>query len=548
MAYLVERIRPIAAQGFVTPAFRAGLLGGAATAGTGIALVALPVFLLWIVSPYVESGVDGVVHLAACLWLLAHGVTLVHGGTPLGVPPLLLTVLLGVLFHRAAARTAGQAVRRPAEPPQAADPADPDPAFTDADCTDADLTDAAEGMAGVLVPSQAGAVMLGLCLGYLLVAAVALVSAATVGGSGLGIGPLGLPDVGRLLLVVLSVAAGGVRAGTGEWPWVGLRRGLGGWWRSSPWTRLRFRSALLFEEERPGEADGAEEFEEFERDRWTLRWVRRWTPSWLPAQDLRARLDRCRRWCGHRLSWLFAWPLGRLYVPGGATVAVRAGAGAGAALLGGGAVVFTVSLLLHFGAAGSVAGRLAPDLVGRVSLLLLCATVLPNAAVWAAGYALGPGFALDGRFSPLVDAASQPPEFPLFAALPGAGRSPLVLLVVVVPLVAGAVLGVLVGRAAEEWGVLATACISVLAAGCAGVLALAFAAASGGALGSSALAQVGPSPWWTGAAAFGWTLGAGLPGALLARGLPRIRLPRIRLHRITRRRFTRRPFTDWRSR
>ncbi len=526
MAYLVERIRPIAAQGVVTPAFRAGLLGGAATAGTGIALVALPVFLLWIVSPYVESGVDGVVHLAACLWLLAHGVTLVHGGTPLGVPPLLLTALLGVLLHRAAARTAGQAVRRAAGPPEETDPA--------------------EGIADEPVPPQAGAVMLGLCLGYLLVAAVALVSAATVGGSGLGIRPLGLPDVGRLLLLVLSAAASGVRSVTGEWPWTGLRRGMGRWWRSRPWTRLRFRSALLFEDGEPLAGEGAAEagaFEEFESDRRPLRRLRRWTPSWLLSQDLPARLERCRRWCGHRLSWLFAWPLGRLYVPGGVTVAVRAGAGAGAALLGGGAVVFAVSLLLHFGTAGSVAARLAPDLVGRVSLLLLCATMLPNAAVWAAGYSLGPGFALDGRFSPLVDAVSQSPEFPLFAALPGAGRSPLVLLVAVVPLVAGAVVGVLVGRATEEWGVLATSCISVLAALCTGVLALVFAAASGGALGSAALAQVGPSPWWTGAAAFGWTLAGGLPGALLARGLHRFRLHRFRLHRITRRRFTRRRFT-----
>ena len=539
MAYLVERIRPIAAPGFATPAFRAGLVGGAATAGTGIALVALPVFLLWIVSPYVESGVDGVVHLAACLWLLAHGVTLVHGGTPLGVPPLLLTALLGVLLHRAAARTAGQAVRRPDEPPAEADSDFTGPdftgqGFTDPDFTDPDFADPAEDRAGASV-SRAGAVMLGLCLGYLLVAAVALVSAATVGGSGLGIGPLGLPDVGRLLLLVLSVAAGGVRAGAGEWPWSGGRRGLARWWRSRPWTRLRLRSALLFEEEpaRTEATGGAGEAEGFESDRWPLRWLRRGSPSWLLSLDPPARLDRCRRWCGHRLSWLFAWPLGRLYVPGGATAAARAGAGAGAALLGGGAVVFAVSLLLHFGAAGSVAGRLAPDLVGRVSLLLLCATVLPNAAVWAAGYSLGPGFALDGRFSPLVDAASQPPEFPLFAALPGAGRSPLVLLVAVVPLVAGAALGVLVGRAAEEWGVLATACISVLAALCTGVLVLVFAAASGGALGSSALAQVGPSPWWTGAAAFGWALGVGLPGALLARGLPR-----LRPHRITRRRFT----------
>jgi hypothetical protein len=77
MAFLVHRLRPTAsAEPSPPPPLRAGLLGGAGAAGAGLASVALPIFFLWIVSPYVESGGGGVVHLAACLWLLAHGAEL----------------------------------------------------------------------------------------------------------------------------------------------------------------------------------------------------------------------------------------------------------------------------------------------------------------------------------------------------------------------------------------------------------------------------------------------------------------------------------------
>jgi hypothetical protein len=398
MAFLMERLRPPAAWGVCVPALRTGLLAGAAAAATGLAAVALPVFFLWIVSPYVESGPGGVVHLAACLWLAAHGGTLMHGGTPLDVPPLLLSVLLLAGLYRAAAR-AGRAAE----------------------------------------PDQAGSVLLGLCAGYLLVGACTVAAAAT---GKLDVVPAS--GFGCLALTALPVAVLGARraeteAGRGR---VAL----------PPWLRL---------------------------------------PGWL-------------------------------YVPGGAATALRAGTAAAAALLGSGALVLAASLLAHFGAAGELFAQLAPDFVGRLALLVLCAALLPNAAVWGAAYALGPGFTLVGGMGPLSAAAVRAPAFPLLAALPGPGRSLLGLSALALPPVAGAVSAVLVGRAARDWGPPETVRVGTAAALCTAVLATLCAAVSGGALGTAALAQVGPSPWWTGLAALGWTSAVGIPGALLVRWNPRL--------------------------
>ncbi|WP_241266190.1 DUF6350 family protein, partial [Streptomyces boncukensis] len=83
------------------------LLGGAVAAGLGLGALAVLVLLLWIVSPYPDSGADGALHIAADLWLLAHGAHLTRldtlGGAPapLGVTPLLLTVLPVWLLRRA---------------------------------------------------------------------------------------------------------------------------------------------------------------------------------------------------------------------------------------------------------------------------------------------------------------------------------------------------------------------------------------------------------------------------------------------------------------
>ncbi|WP_221939449.1 DUF6350 family protein [Streptomyces sp. RLB3-5] len=85
----------------------ASLLGGALAAGLGLGSFAVLVMMLWISSPYPDSGPSGSLHVAAALWLLAHGVELVRTETlsglpmPMGVTPLLLVVLPVWLLYRA---------------------------------------------------------------------------------------------------------------------------------------------------------------------------------------------------------------------------------------------------------------------------------------------------------------------------------------------------------------------------------------------------------------------------------------------------------------
>ncbi|MFL4948600.1 DUF6350 family protein [Streptomyces sp. MMS24-I31] len=91
-----------------SPGLGAGLLGGAVAAGLGLGSFAVLVIALWISSPYPDSGPGGALHVAAALWLLAHGAELVRTDTltgvpaPMGVTPLLLLALPALLVHRAA--------------------------------------------------------------------------------------------------------------------------------------------------------------------------------------------------------------------------------------------------------------------------------------------------------------------------------------------------------------------------------------------------------------------------------------------------------------
>ncbi|MEU3372506.1 DUF6350 family protein [Streptomyces sp. NPDC006660] len=84
------------------------LLRGAIAAGLGLGALAVLVMVLWISSPYPDSGPGGALRTAASLWLLAHGTRLVRPETltgspaPVGLVPLLVTALPVWLAHRAA--------------------------------------------------------------------------------------------------------------------------------------------------------------------------------------------------------------------------------------------------------------------------------------------------------------------------------------------------------------------------------------------------------------------------------------------------------------
>ncbi|MEU7643644.1 cell division protein PerM [Streptomyces huasconensis] len=91
-----------------SPGLATCLAGGAVAAGLGLGSLAVLVIALWISSPYPDSGPDGALHIAASLWLLAHGTELIRADTlsgtptPVGVTPLLLAALPGWLVYRAA--------------------------------------------------------------------------------------------------------------------------------------------------------------------------------------------------------------------------------------------------------------------------------------------------------------------------------------------------------------------------------------------------------------------------------------------------------------
>ncbi|MFE5139724.1 DUF6350 family protein [Streptomyces fagopyri] len=102
MSLLITRMR------HRSPGLAAGFLGGVLAAGLGLGSLAVLVMMLWISSPYPDSGPGGALHVAAALWLLAHGVELARTDTlsgvpmPVGLTPLLLTLLPAWLLHRAA--------------------------------------------------------------------------------------------------------------------------------------------------------------------------------------------------------------------------------------------------------------------------------------------------------------------------------------------------------------------------------------------------------------------------------------------------------------
>ncbi|OIJ99098.1 DUF6350 family protein [Streptomyces colonosanans] len=91
-----------------SPGVGACLLGGVVAATLGLGVLVLLVMVLWISFPYPDSGPDSVLHLAAALWLQAHGVVLVRTETlsgvpaPVGLTPLLTALLPVWLLHRAA--------------------------------------------------------------------------------------------------------------------------------------------------------------------------------------------------------------------------------------------------------------------------------------------------------------------------------------------------------------------------------------------------------------------------------------------------------------
>jgi len=167
-----------------------------------------------------------------------------------------------------------------------------------------------------------------------------------------------------------------------------------------------------------------------------------------------------------------------------------------AVLLGGGALAVAAALVAHFARVLALTRSLQAGAPGGAALMVLGAVFVPTAVVWAAAYAVGPGFGvgIGTVVAPAGVALGPVPAFPLLGVLPGAGKAPGVsLLVLAVPVMAGALIGVMAARrpARTPGRTVAEASASGAVAGLAlGVLAW----LSAGSLGAVRMSQIGPNP------------------------------------------------------
>ncbi len=201
----------------------------------------------------------------------------------------------------------------------------------------------------------------------------------------------------------------------------------------------------------------------------------------------------------------------RLLSSGGAALALLLAAGA---LLVGG------SLAAHGSRAAELAGSSDPGVLGGFALLLAGLALVPNAVVWGVAWLTGPGVAVGvgTAVGPFGHELGPVPALPLLAALPGTGVPEWAgVLVLAVPLLAGAVAGRLVARdltgcSAVRTG-LEAAAVGPLVGGAVGVLAW----LSGGAVGGERLVELGPSPMAVAAATTATVAVGAAAGALVRR-------------------------------
>lgn len=119
MTQMTERSPMLPAERARTLALASAFLRGGVAAGLGLGSLAVLVTVLWISSPYPDSGPGGALRTAAAVWLLAHGAELVRPDTlsgvpaPVGVVPLLLVAGPVWLVHRAARDAAEPEEGRP---------------------------------------------------------------------------------------------------------------------------------------------------------------------------------------------------------------------------------------------------------------------------------------------------------------------------------------------------------------------------------------------------------------------------------------------------
>jgi hypothetical protein len=143
----------------------------------------------------------------------------------------------------------------------------------------------------------------------------------------------------------------------------------------------------------------------------------------------------------------------------------------------------------------TLSNALQPGLLGGIALLFAQLAYAPNAVVWSASYALGAGFTLGqgSLVAPISTQLGLLPSVPLFGALPGVGPGPSTQLWwLAAGVLAGAVAAWLVVRDRPTARADQTCVVGGLSGLVAALVFVGLAWASGGNLGASRLAGVGP--------------------------------------------------------
>jgi hypothetical protein len=183
-----------------------------------------------------------------------------------------------------------------------------------------------------------------------------------------------------------------------------------------------------------------------------------------------------------------------------AAVALRGGAIVAAGMIAVGALAVSLLLVVNYSTVISLYESLHSGIAGGAALTIAQISFLPNLAIWAASWLLGPGFALGtgSSVSPLGTQLGLIPSLPVFGALPrgsAVGFAALLVPVVIGLLVSAA----LRSRITEPGDFSLRQAGRMLGAGfgmglvAAAILGL-LAMWSGGALGPGRLTDVGPNP------------------------------------------------------
>ncbi|GAB7048594.1 cell division protein PerM [Catenuloplanes indicus] len=210
--------------------------------------------------------------------------------------------------------------------------------------------------------------------------------------------------------------------------------------------------------------------------------------------------------------------------------AVRTGVVGGLLILATGAGSTGLAIALNGGDASDMISAYRTGVAGQAGITLVSLAYAPNAAIWAVGYLLGPGFSLGTHTTVQITQVSVGalPTVPLVAGLPSGPLGGLGAALPAVPLIAAMLAGWLLHRRLRRagrdpsrpprvvpWRRLTAA--AAMSGPVAGVVLFVAAFASGGPLGGGRLSELGTSAWQVGLIGAGVVTVGALAGAVASR-------------------------------